>query len=191
MPMKERFRRAIGRPSDHSSSNSSYSDAVPTPPGPADGASTPTPSISLSKTPSRLSKTLTWGTNKKSREEREEDKARKRLEDWEKKDEQEWREPSSRRPGRKSKPHQDLLRAFEWKFKEGRKSLDGGADGGSRRWSAWSAVSGVSPGTSRMNSLEGRRKSSAARKRSGGGLSREVTREDEGLQAVPATVQEE
>jgi hypothetical protein len=71
--------------------------------------------------------------------------------------------------------------------------LEGGAgEGGGRRWSGWSAVSGVSPGTSRMNSLEGQRKSSAAaRKRSGGGLSREVTREDEGVTAMPATVQEE
>jgi len=187
MPLKDRFRKALSRPNDRSSSNSSISDAVPTP---TEQASTPTPSISLTKTSSRLSKTLTWGTNKKSREEREEDKARKRLEDWEKKDEQEWKEPSSRRPGKKSKAHQDMLRAFEWKFREGKRaSLDG--EGGGRRWSVWSSVSGVSPTTSRMNSLEGVRKGSASRKWSGGGLSREVTREDEGVPAMPATVQEE
>jgi len=186
MPLKDRFRRAIGGSNARSSSNSSVSDAVPTP---TDQASTPTPSITLTKTSSRLSKTLTWGTNKKSREEREEGKARKRLEDWEKNDQQEWKEPSSRRPGRKSKAHQDLLRAFEWKFKEGRKSLD--AEGGGRRWSVWSGVSGVSPGTSRMNSLEGVRKGSATRKKSGGGLSREATREDERVPTLPVTVQEE
>lgn len=83
------------------------------------------------------------------------------------------------------------MRAFEWKFREGRKSID--AEGGGRRWSVWSSVSGVSPSTSRMNSLEGTRKASGARKWSGGGLSREVTREDDGVPTIPmpATVQEE
>jgi len=76
--------------------------------------------------------------------------------------------------------------------------LDAGAGGrpeGGRRWSGWSMISGVSPGTSRMNSLEGespRRTGSGARKRSGGGgLSREVTRTDSEGQGMVETVQEE
>jgi len=108
------------------------------------------------------------------------------LEDWERSDEQEWATPGTRRPGRKNKAHQDLLRGFEWKFNEGRKSLEGQG----RRWSAWSVGSGVSPGTSRMNSVEDgvapRRTGSASRKRSGN----EGVREEEILGMV-GTVQEE
>jgi hypothetical protein len=88
-----------------------------------------------------------------------------------------------------------MLRAFEWKLKE-RGSLDKG-ESGSRRWSGWSVGSGVSPGTSRLNSVEGeggpRRMGSASRKRSStGGLSREVSRTEEGGgPEMVETVQEE
>jgi hypothetical protein len=149
------------------------------------------PSITLTKTSTRLSKTLTW--NSKSSKAKQEEKAKKRLEDWEKRDEEEWKAPGTKYPGRKSKAHQDLLRAFEWK----RGSFEGSRAGEGRRWSLRSSFSGVSPGTSRVNSVEGgeipKRTGSgagaAARKRSGG-LSREVSREDGG-QGMVETVQEE
>jgi len=63
--------------------------------------------------------------------------------------------------------------------------------GGGRKWSGWSMGSGVSPGTSRMNSVDGerpRRFSSfgMGRKRSSGvgPLSREVSRDDGGVGIV-------
>jgi len=110
------------------------------------------------------------------------------LEDWEKSDEAEWN--GRRKP--KSKQHQDLLRTFEWKFREGRPSMEGAMAGG-RRWSGWSVGSGVSPGTSRMNSVDGERPRrfgsfGMGRKRSSGAgagsLSREVSRDD----GAPSTV---
>jgi len=204
MALKDRFRRAIGR-NDRSSSNSSSSTAnpVPTPPITAEGSSTPTPSnppaITLTKTSSRLSKSLTW-TSRKNKPSKEE-KDKKRLEEWEKKDEEEWKEPKTKYPERKSKAHQDMLRAFEWKL-PGRNSLEGGRPGEVRkRWSGWSGMSGVSPGTSRMNSVEGdglgvRRGGSVGsvggmKRGSGGGLSREVTRTESGGQGMVGTVEEE
>lgn len=127
---------------------------------------------------------MTWNTGRK---EKKEEKARKKLEDWERRDEEEWRTPGVKYPGRKSKAHQDVLRAFEWKMRDGRPSVDSQGGGAKRRWSGWSSVSGISPGTSRMNSVDGeggrpRRSMGAGRKWSGGGLSREVSRtEDSGL----------
>ncbi|KAE9378680.1 hypothetical protein N431DRAFT_433791 [Stipitochalara longipes BDJ] len=178
MPLKDRFRRAITMPSRSNSSSLSHTPTVPATPTNEEG-STPTPSITLTKTSSRLglSKTLTWGNRKEKREEKE----RKRLEDWEKNDAAEWN--GRRKP--KSKQHQDLLRAFEWKFNAGGME---GAEGG-RRWSGWSMASGVSPGTSRMNSVDGERPRrfgsfGMGRKRSSGAgtgpLSREVSRDDGG-----------
>jgi hypothetical protein len=132
---------------------------------------------------------LTWG----HRSSRKEEKERKKLEDWEKSDEAEWN--GRKKP--KSKQHQDLLRAFEWKFREGqgRSSMEGSG----RRWSGWSMASGVSPGTSRMNSVDGERPRrfgsfGIGRKRSSGagtgGLSREVSRDDD-APGVVGTVAEE
>jgi len=185
MPLKDRFRRALTLP--RSNSSSSISDPAPTPPiSTTNGSTTPTPSITLTKTSSRLSKTLTWNTA--GRKEKKEEKARKKLEDWERRDEEEWRSPGVKYPGRKSKAHQDMLRAFEWKFREGRPSLEN-SEGARRRWSGWSSISGVSPGNSRMNSVDGdggrpRRSTGGGRKWSSGGLSREVSRTEDG--AVPA-----
>jgi hypothetical protein len=190
MPLKDRFRRAITLPTRSNSSSLSHTPTVPSTPTNED-ASTPTPSITLTKTSSKLglSKSLTWG----NRSSRKEEKERKKLEDWEKSDQAEWN--GRKKP--KSKQHQDLLRAFEWKFREGqgRPSMEGGG----RRWSGWSMASGVSPGTSRMNSVDGERPRrfgsfGMGRKRSSGagtgGLSREVSREDD-APGVVGTVAEE
>jgi len=199
MPLKDRFRRAVGR-SDRSSSTSSSSintaNATPTTTTP--GALTPVPTssgapppqLTLTKTSSKLglSKTLTWGSSRKKEKSRE--SREKRLEDWEKHDEKEWVQPKSTRPGKKSKAHQDLLRAFEWKLKDGRKSIDGRRSG--------SFMSGISPGTSRMGSVDDGhalgRVWSAGRKRSSvaGPLSREVSRDEEsGVVHPVGTVAEE
>jgi hypothetical protein len=135
-----------------------------------------------------LSKTLTWGSSRKKEKSRE--SREKKLEDWEKHDEKEWVQPKSTRPGKKSKVHQDLLRAFEWKLKDGRKSIDGRRSG--------SFMSGISPGTSRMGSVDDEhalgRVWSAGRKRSSvaGPLSREVSRDEESEVVHPVgTVAEE
>jgi len=113
------------------------------------------------------------------------------LEDWEKSDESQWK--VGKKP--KSKQHQDLLRAFELKFHDSRPSMEGA----NRRWSGWSMGSGISPGTSRLNSVDGdrprrfgsfgisRRRSSAS---TVGQLSKEVTRDD-GVVGAVATVAEE
>jgi len=134
-----------------------------------------------------LSKTLTWGSRRK---EKERDNREKRLEEWEQHDEKEWVQPKAQRSGKKSKAHQDLLRAFEWKLKDGRKSIDGRRSG--------SMMSGISPGTSRMGSVDdghalgrvwssGRKRSSVA-----GPLSREVSRDEEsGVVHPVGTVTEE
>ncbi|CZT51815.1 uncharacterized protein RSE6_13016 [Rhynchosporium secalis] len=97
----------------------------------------------LTKAPSRLSltKTLTWG--KRSQEE----KYRRRIASWEKEDQNEWAAPSARNyhKGRKlCKKDQDILRAFEWKVC--RSSMEGGR--------SRSVFSGVSPGCSRMPSVD-------------------------------------
>jgi hypothetical protein len=187
MPLKDRFRRAITLPTRSNSSSLSHTPTVPSTPT-NEEPSTPTPSITLTKTHSKLglSKTLTWG----NRSHRKEEKEKKRLEDWEKNDEAEWDKPRAGRK-EKSKQHQDLLRAFEWKFREGRPSMEGVSEG--RKWSGWSIGSGVSPGTSRMNSVEverprrfgsfgmGRKRSSGA---SAGPLSREVSRDSGGVETV-------
>jgi len=121
---------------------------------------------------------LTWGARRERKEERERERERKRIDDWERNDEQEWRSPSGKAGGgkHKSKEHQDLLRAFEWKIGgRERRSMDGR--------SVWSAVS---PGTSRMGSVSGHKDDGATlgrvvsggRRRSGGPLSREVSRQD-------------
>ncbi|KAG4416104.1 hypothetical protein IFR04_010747 [Cadophora malorum] len=102
----------------------------------------------IQKTPSRLAltKTLTWG--KKSKE----DKHRRRIESWEREDQNEWDAPTARPHGRRklcSKKEQEVLRAFEWKVcvaGEGRESIDGGR--------SRSCFSGVSPGCSRMGSVD-------------------------------------
>ncbi|KAH7417704.1 hypothetical protein BKA64DRAFT_306563 [Cadophora sp. MPI-SDFR-AT-0126] len=92
----------------------------------------------ISKTPSRLTltKTLTWGKRSK------EDKYRRRIESWEREDQNEWDAPTARPHGRRklcSKKEQEVLRAFEWKVcTEGRESIDGGR--------SRSCFSGVSPG---------------------------------------------
>jgi hypothetical protein len=194
MPLKDRFRRAVGR-SNRSSSNSSVSTSNPT----AQSSAAPSltnltqtatatvpanaPAITLTKTSSRLSKTLTWGS-KTDKAAKGEAKRRKRIEKWEKEDGEAWVEPKTKYPGRKSKQHQDLLRSFEWKF--GRKSIDGR-----------SMMSGVSPGASRVNSVDGgnglMRIISGGRKRSSvgaGSLSREVSRDQPGSMAVGTVVEE-
>ncbi|EPE35666.1 hypothetical protein GLAREA_11366 [Glarea lozoyensis ATCC 20868] len=142
MPLKDRFRRAIGRTpsaptslnSSRSTSNSQLSTSTSTSP--------PTPSITLTKTTSttaRLTKSLTWRTSKPKQDKRE-----KALEEWEKYDHREWVTPS-RVTRHKSKHHQDILRGFEINFgKEGRKGSG----------SIWS---GVSPGQSRRASWQSSR----------------------------------
>jgi len=159
-------------------------------PVPTSSDAPPPPQLTLTKTSSKLglSKTLTWGSSRKKEKSRE--SREKRLEDWEKQDEKEWVQPKSTRPGKKSKAHQDLLRAFEWKLKDGRKSIDGRRSG--------SFMSGISPGTSRMGSVDDGnalgRVWSAGRKRSSvaGPLSREVSRDEEsGVMHPVGTVAEE
>lgn len=84
----------------------------------------------------------------------------------------------------KSKAHQDILRSFEMKFKDVRTSFEGRR--GSSLWS------GVSPGQSRVNSVDsghppfGRRRSAGI-----GMLSREVTRDEDLPPSNVATVVEE
>jgi hypothetical protein len=127
MALKDRLRRFT-----RSSSRSS------TTPTPLQHAPT-VPITPLTKTTTRLnlSKTLTFApkhTKEKSRD--------KILQVWEKKDKAEWKQPTTRRPGRKSQKHQDVLRAFEWSFGSERKEREG---------SVWS---GVSPCTSRIGSVD-------------------------------------
>ncbi|KAL5326395.1 hypothetical protein ACEPPN_004079 [Leptodophora sp. 'Broadleaf-Isolate-01'] len=136
------------RSSTSSSANSTAPNSGVTTPTAVDNLSTsPTSSTSppfpLTKTPSRLglTKTLTWGKRSK------EDKQRRRIESWEKEDQNEWDAPTARnRHGRKlcSKKEQEVLRAFEWKVC--RDSMDGGR--------SRSCFSGVSPGCSRMGSVD-------------------------------------
>ncbi|KAL2075015.1 hypothetical protein VTL71DRAFT_8795 [Oculimacula yallundae] len=99
------------------------------------------PTSPLTKTSSRLSltKTLTWGKKYK------EDKYRRRIESWEREDENEWSAPTLRK-GRKigSKKEQEVLRAFEWKVR--RSSLEGGP--------SRSCFSGISPMCSRLGSMD-------------------------------------
>lgn len=102
------------------------------------------------------------------------EKQKKRLDYWEQKDKLEWTTPEDgwRRSGKKrSKQHQDMLRAFEFDFSARRKSV-----------SSW--ISGISPGNSRVGSVDdtdggkGRKRgSSTGMGRSS--LSRQVTNEDE------------
>jgi hypothetical protein len=122
-----------------------------------------------------LSKTLTWSREKKSKEEKMAEKQQKRLEYWEQKDKLEWTTPEDgwRRSGKKrSKQHQDMLRAFEFDFSARRKSV-----------SSW--ISGISPGQSRVGSVDDNAESAGKnRKRSSSAvigsssLSRQVTREE-------------
>jgi hypothetical protein len=188
MPLKDRFRKAITLPPRSNASSLSHTPTAPGTPTPGTPTQEGTPAITLTKTHSKLglSKTLTWG----HRSQRKEEKERKKLEDWEKNDEAEWDKPRAGRK-EKSKQHQDLLRAFEFKLGgEGRPSLEGGRG---RRWSGWSMGSGVSPGTSRMNSVDGERPRrfgsfGMGRKRSSGAtagpLSREVSRDEGGVGTV-------
>ncbi|KAK0100481.1 hypothetical protein ONS95_008430 [Cadophora gregata] len=146
-------------PTHHSTTTSSHISTSPTFP--------------LSKTPSRLTltKTLTWGKRSK------EDKYRRRIESWEREDQNEWDAPTARPHGRRrklgSKKEQEVLRAFEWKVcGEGRDSIDGGK--------SRSCFSGVSPGCSRMGSVDDGcvGLSSMERERMGSGLVRESSRSD-------------
>jgi hypothetical protein len=134
MALKDRFRRALTRSSTTTRSNSSASSNF-TPPStsPTETASP----ITLTKTSTRLSKKLTWRSDKSGAAEK---KRQKREEDWE-----DW-DRKTPIPDRKKGPHQDILRAFEFKW---RSSMDGGRRSGS----IWSG-SGVSPGCSRMGSVD-------------------------------------
>ncbi|KUJ13108.1 uncharacterized protein LY89DRAFT_201964 [Mollisia scopiformis] len=209
MPLKDRIRRAMGSVSSSSGSSESNSGSrVPTAtntPG-ASGAATPTPSncnsnattptITLTKTNNStrlsLTKTLTWSRDKRSKEEKMADKQRKRLEYWAEKDRDEWSTPEDghKRSGNKkrSKQHQDMLRQFEFDFNARRRSM-----------SSW--ISGISPGQTRVGSVdstEGQQLSPLPlRKRSSGAgmgastLSRQVTREEqEPGHAIPSVAEE-
>jgi hypothetical protein len=183
MPLKDRFRRAIKRSDRESSSTSSSESNTPIPSLPQSGSATPVPAdpnypptITLTKTntSSRLSKTLTWGRSSRLTPE---EKERKRIEEWQKKDAEAWDMPPSRRHTKhKSKAHQDILRSFELRFRDVRASFEG------RRPS--STFSGISPGQSRVNSVDNGCPSFAGRNRGSGAtigmgpLSREVSRDD-------------
>ncbi|PVH82340.1 hypothetical protein DL98DRAFT_586679 [Cadophora sp. DSE1049] len=136
----------------------------------------------ITKTPSRLTltKTLTWG--KKSKE----DKHRRRIESWEREDQNEWDAPTARPHGRRklcSKKEQEVLRAFEWKVCAGRESIDGGR--------SRSCFSGVSPGCSRMGSVDDGHVGLSSR-REGSHLVRESSRSDtSGEGSVVRSVSEE
>lgn len=118
------------------------------------------------------------------------EKQQKRLDYWEQKDRLEWTTPEDgwRRSGKKrSKQHQDMLRAFEFDFTARRRSV-----------SSW--ISGISPGRSRVGSVvdnaeaSGKpRKRSSAAGNGGTPLSRQVTREEQEdgmgpLNHAPSTV---
>ncbi|KAG9239737.1 hypothetical protein BJ875DRAFT_436248 [Amylocarpus encephaloides] len=153
MAIKDRFRRAMGRSQDSSikssrdGSTSNLASARTSPPQ----TSTPTPApdsptLTLTKTltaGSILAKTLTFRS--KTPAEKEAIKARKKLEEWQRKDEQEWKTPTNiRYKKHRSKQHQDVLRNFEWSF--GRTPREGDSSNGS----IWS---GISPGQSRAGSI--------------------------------------
>lgn len=70
--------------------------------------------IALTKTTSRLTKTLTWGGSGKDKKDKSEAKKEKALDAWAKKDALEWTSPMDRRPGRKNQQCQDTLRAFDF-----------------------------------------------------------------------------
>jgi hypothetical protein len=153
---------------------------------PQSGAATPVPSITRTGTNSSnrlsLSKTLTWGRSSRLTPE---EKERKKLEEWRRKDAEAWNMAPKKPNKHKSKAHQDLLRTFELRFKDVRASLEG------RRPS--SMFSGISPGQSRVNSVDngypaGRKRSSAAGL---GPLSREVSLEDDAPPHSVGTVLEE
>ncbi|KAE8441232.1 hypothetical protein EG329_005596 [Mollisiaceae sp. DMI_Dod_QoI] len=186
-------RAATATPTPHISGSST---PTPTPnPFSHNRSASNNPSITLTKThtttfssssklPAPLTRSLTWTNlnllDRRTKEEKMAEKQQKRLEYWEQKDRDEWSTPEDgwRRAGAKKrcKQHQDLLRAFEWKFREGergRNSLEG------RR----SVVSGISPGQSRVGSVDDVGVVEGGRKRSSGvgmtPLSREVS--DEGV----------
>ncbi|RDL39394.1 uncharacterized protein BP5553_03734 [Venustampulla echinocandica] len=148
MALKDRLRRAMGRsepsPIEYTRStstiNRSRSTSTPTS-TPTSTASSSPPITLIKTTSSRLSKRFTFQSKAKR-----EAKSRQRLEDWERRDAEEWNVPTVKRPGRKSQHHQDILRTFEWQF--GRKSRDGVPR---RSASIWS---GISPGTSMMETTD-------------------------------------
>jgi hypothetical protein len=192
MPLKDRFRRAIGKSERSYSTSSSSESSTPIPSIPQSGTATPIssnpnapPTITLTKTntSNRLSKTLTWGRSAKLSPE---EKERRKIEEWRKKDEEQWDMPSRRNARHKSKAHQDILRTFELRFKDVRASFEG------RRSS--SLFSGISPGQSRVNSVDNGRPLNATRKRSSGAgmgpLSREVSRDDMPSQSVATVIEE-
>jgi len=85
----------------------------------------------LTKSSSRLSKTLTFRSNKSKTKAPKSEKTDSMCE-----------ESKLKYPGRVDKKHQEMLKAFEWKF--GRRTSDGGT----------SQYSGISPGTSRNASVD-------------------------------------
>jgi len=85
----------------------------------------------LTKSTSRLSKTLTFRLNKSKTKAPKSERADSIFE-----------ESKLKYSGRVDKKHQDMLKAFEWKF--GRRTSDGGT----------SQYSGISPGTSRNASVD-------------------------------------
>lgn len=131
MPLKSRLRRALGRASPDStptSSTAASSSNSATDLSHIENVLTTTPSnmptITLTKTSSRLSKITSWRAERKK---------------------EKWVEPKSKYPGVKNFKHQEMLRQFEMKFgREGRPSLDG----------RWSVFSGISPMASRNCSLD-------------------------------------
>lgn len=156
MPFKDRFRKAIGRDGDKSdnASISSASTGKNT-----NGTVTPTegtspltttktaiddlpPSIKITKTHSRLSKTLTWNSSSSSgdKKSKQELQKEKKLKQWAKSDNVEWTSPMDRRPGKKDQQCQNMLRAFE---------LNKGGFGDRQM----SICSGISPSGSRANSI--------------------------------------
>lgn len=160
MALKDRFRRAIGRDdkSDRASISSGSTGKN------TNGTTTPTghettnpltmtqtavddhhqkPAITITKTHSRLAKSLTWnssssGGDKKSKQEIQKDK---QLQKWAKSDDVEWTSPMDRRPGKKDQQCQNTLRAFDLRKAE----LNGRSQ---------SICSGVSPSQSRNNSID-------------------------------------
>lgn len=196
MALKDRLLRAVGRPSEKNNDRSSISSGSTG--GKHSGTTTPTngttehisplttiktavepstnkPEITLTKTHSRLGKTLTWGSSnshgeKKSKQEIAKEK---QLKQWAKSDDVEWTSPMSHRPGRKDQGCQNTLRAFDFQ-----QAAVGRGDRNK------SVCSGVSPSGSRANSLDLRPSVDFSSKRlSSGGighgkLSQEINRDD-------------
>lgn len=160
MPLKDRFRKAMGR--DDKSDRGSFSSGSTSSKN-TSGTTTPTsetfnpltmtqtaldtttPKLTITKTHSLLSKTLTWSSSSSvsgEKKSKQEIAREKKLKQWAKSDHVEWASPTGRRGGKKDLQCQNMLRA--WDLGTAENGL------GMRNHSV---CSGISPNASRVNSI--------------------------------------